>query len=316
MLAAGNGYLARCAQSGLTLDHHNNLRINDSLPRQDQVEKVAMLDHFWPLFTPFACRFGLTCMAAQCALSLAFARILPKGPWSEDPGFTAHQVVTVPLMAYLTYHGMREWYSKDDHGYTALDRILGPHPKPDLSEVVMAMMFFWDIPTGFLVRSLRNPAMVAHHIAMFATSTLALGAWSDGHALLGYYAAYYFGAIEISSIPLILVDLFHPKHKAWHEYYQSAPTWLKRFNEINRICFAILFLGARAISFPYVSFTTVIPDLWHVASLPVEERIVSVYPLYGMAILNTFFSLLQLYWGSLVLRQVVKALTPSKTKRS
>jgi hypothetical protein len=219
-------------------------------------------------------------------------------------------------MAFLTYYGMREWYSKEDHGSTPLDRILGPHPTPDLSELVMAMMFFWDIPTGFFVKSLRNPAMVAHHIAMFATATLALGAWSDGHPLLGYYAAYYFGAIEVSSIPLILVDLFHPKHKAWYDYYRNGPTWLKRFNEANRVCFAILFLGARAISFPYVSFTFVIPDLWHVASLPVEQRIVSVYSLYGMGILNSFFSVLQLYWGSLVLRQVVKTLTSSKKKSS
>lgn len=275
-----------------------------------------MLDHLWECFTPSACHFGLTCMAAQCLLYVIFAKLSPPGPWKEDPGFTAHQVVTVPIMAYITYYGMTEWLSKEEHGVTALDRILGPHPQPDLSEIAMSMMIFWDIPTGLLTKSLRQPAMMAHHIAMFATATLALGAWSDGHPLLGYYAAYYFGAIEVSSIPLIFVDLFHPKHKAWHDYFKQGPGWLKMFNEANRVCFAIVFVLTRAISFPYVSLTMVIPDLYKVISLSQEERVVSVLPLYAMGILNTFFSLLQLYWGSLVMRQIIKVLFPSKKKKS
>ena len=149
---------------------------------------------------------------------------------------------------------------------------------------------------------------------MFLTATLALGVWSGGHALLGYYAAYYFGVIEVSSIPLIFVDLFHPKRRAWYQYLKNAPPTLHSINEFNRVCFALLFLLVRAISFPYVSFVSVIPDIVKVAALPLEERRqVSVVPLYAMATLNLFFSCLQFYWGTLVLRQVVKALNkPSK----
>ena len=277
-----------------------------------------MLKDFWPLFTPFVWQLGLSVMGAQCVLFFLLAYILPKGPWSEDPGFSAHQLVCIPVMAFLTYHGFREWFSKQDHGYAPVDRILGPHPEPDLSLIVMTIMLFWDIPTGLLTPSLREPAMVAHHVAMFLTATLALGAWSGGHPLLGYYAAYYFGVIEVSSIPLILVDLFHPKRRAWFQYLNTAaPKIVHSFNELNRVCFAVLFLLVRAISFPYVSFAYVIPDIVKVAALPLEERRgVSTVPLYVMATLNLFFSCLQFYWGTLVLRQVLKALKPSTKKKS
>lgn len=275
-----------------------------------------MLDHFWPLLTPSVWQLGLSLMAAQCLLYIFFKSILPQGPWSEDPGFSSHQIVTIPIMWYLTYNGFCEWFSKADHGYAPVDRILGPHPEPDLSLIVMVVMLFWDIPTGLCVTSLREPAMLLHHIAMFLTATLALGVWSGGHPLLGYYAAYYFGVIEISSVPLIFVDLFHPKRRAWFHYLKnSAPKSLHSFNEMNRVLFAILFLLVRAISFPYVSFCSVIPDILHVAALPLEERRnVSVVPLYSMAALNLFFSCLQFYWGTLVLRQVIKTLMPKKKK--
>jgi len=274
-----------------------------------------MLDFFWSLFTPFVWQLGLSLMATQCILYVLFARILPKGPWSDDPGFSAHQVLCIPIMGFLTYNGLREWFSKEDHGLTPVDRILGPHPEPDLSLIVMIVMLYWDIPTGLVVKSLREPAMVAHHVAMFLTATLALGVWSGGHPLLGYYAAYYFGVIEVSSIPLIFVDLFHPKRRAWFEYLKNAPPSLHSLNEFNRVCFAVLFLLVRALSFPYVSFCSVIPDIVKVAALPLEERRgVSAVPLYSMAALNLFFSCLQFYWGTLVLRQVMKAIMPSKKK--
>lgn len=276
-----------------------------------------MWNYFCELFSPFVWQLGLSLVVAQCSLYIFFKIGLPQGPWSDDPGFSAHQAVCIPIMAFLTYQGFREWFSKQNHGYTPVDRILGPHPEPDLSLIVMTVMLFWDIPTGLCVKSLREPAMMAHHVAMLLTATLALGVFSGGHPLLGYYAAYYFGVIEVSSIPLIFVDLFHPKHRSWHAFLNnSAPKVLHSINEMNRVMFAILFLLVRAISFPYVSFVSVIPDIWRVAALPLEERKgVSVIPLYGMATLNLFFSCLQFYWGTLVLRQVMKAAVPSKKKK-
>jgi hypothetical protein len=57
-------------------------------------------------FTPFAVQSGLVCLAAQCAVFFVL-KVLGRnpstaGPWSRRAGFTAHQVVCVPVLAYLT----------------------------------------------------------------------------------------------------------------------------------------------------------------------------------------------------------------------
>ena len=56
-------------------------------------------------FTPFAVQSGLLCLAAQCAVVAALKYLgrnpSTAGPWSRHAGFTAHQVVCVPVLAYL-----------------------------------------------------------------------------------------------------------------------------------------------------------------------------------------------------------------------
>ena len=211
--------------------------------------------------------------------------------------------------------GMREWIYNEEEP-TAMDRMLGPR-HGHLSEFVLGMMAFWDIPTGLSVPTLCDTAMLFHHFGMFGTAALGLGILSDGRPILGYYAPFYFGLIELSSLPLIVVDLFHPRHKAWYAYLQSdeAPSLLKPLNEVARIVFAICFLGMRTFYFPYVSLLFVLPDVWTVTSLQSEEDNIPSLALYVMAMFNILFSLLQLYWGGLVIRQVVKLLRGSPKEK-
>ena len=64
----------------------------------------------------------------------------------------------------------------------------------------------WDIPCSVFIPSMKDNVMLAHHLGMAlvagAVSTTGTGS---------YYALFFFGVIEISSIPLTLVDIFHPK---------------------------------------------------------------------------------------------------------
>tara|TARA_B100000795_G_scaffold252792_1_gene222572 strand:+ start:69 stop:278 length:210 start_codon:yes stop_codon:yes gene_type:complete len=51
----------------------------------------------------------------------------------------------------------------------------------------------WDIPTGLLVKSLREPLMVAHHVGMALTAALGL------YPLYSYYALFFYGEMAISN---------------------------------------------------------------------------------------------------------------------
>jgi len=250
-------------------------------------------------------------------------------PWSKRAGFTAHLIVTLPVLTYLTWEGLYLWLYYDespDHR----DRLLGEHAHSQhLTEFVVGMMMIWDIPTSFLTRELRNPAMIMHHIAMFMTGAVASGCISGGQPLMAYYASFYFGAIELSSLPLLVVDIFHPKHKDWNAYLtrDGSPKWLASANEVARVSFAVLFILVRTLWFPYVSVFGVLYDVIKLRrdegqrrvaeeegdpdattlSAPVPQDV--MVGLYVMASLNIFFSCLQMYWGRLIFKQIVKALS-------
>jgi len=220
-------------------------------------------------------------------------------------------VIVIPVLVMLSAEGLREWFFQEEPA-TAVDRLLGER-HGHLSEFVLGMMLFWDIPTGLLTPALFDLAMVFHHFGMCLTAAISMGVLSgEKHQpVLGYYAPFFFGLIELSSIPLIIVDLFHPKHKAWHSYLTSgtAPKWLAPLNEVSRIVFAVSFFVMRTLWFPYVTFFGVLPDVVQVAALAPEERDdISLAPLYTLAAFNILFSCLQFYWGFLLMRQVLKLL--------
>lgn len=277
-----------------------------------------MKEHaLWNLLTPHAVQAGVTCLVAQISLYLLFATgCLGRGPWSKTPSFTAHQVVTLPVLVYLSVQGLLAMAAQDTVA-TASDRLTGPR-HGHFSECVLGIMLFWDIPTGLSTRALRDAPMVLHHFAMCATAALSLGALSHGTPVLGYYAPFFFGVVELSSLPLVVVDIFHPKHKEWNAYLTSSdrPGWLLRVNDVSRVVFALSFLVVRTVCFPYVSIFGVLSDVWQVAPLPLGARNgVPNLPLFLIAALNTFFSCLQLYWGSLLFRQIMKAVRgPAKAK--
>merc|ERR1712071_429238 len=94
-----------------------------------------------------------------------------------------------------------------------------------------------------------------------------------------YYASYYFGVIELSSIFLACVDIFHPKYTHYHrwltakhscEKMASLQSVMNSVNDVARILFALSFLGLRGMYFPYVSFRQAIPDLMEAYKAPPE----------------------------------------------
>ena len=280
------------------------------------------------LFTPFALLAGTCCAIVQIVLYLLFVtNFFGEGPWSIMPSFTAHQIVVIPVLIYLSIQGLNEFDIREVIGAsasttatatTAVERVTGPM-HGHFSEFVLGMMFFWDIPTGLCTPALRELPMIFHHVGMFMTAAISMGILSNGTPILGYYAPFYFGIIEISSLPLIIVDIYHPKHKAWHAYLNSNERsgWVMKLNDMARPLFALLFMFIRMIAFPYVSVMGVLRDVLHVTSLPLDQRNnVPDLPLYILAFLNVSFSCLQLYWGTLLIRQIIKLLQgPKKTAK-
>lgn len=274
---------------------------------------------FFPLLS---IQSGLLCLVAQVLLSGLFAYALPTGPWKKQPILTGHQVICLPLMIYLLHQGFCAWYGEQqdlvDQGMEG--RIFGLSPRGvDMARIVWGMMLFWDIPISFFSPSLQDPLMVMHHFGMCFVAGAAMGAFSNNQPVGSYYAPFFFGVIEISSVFLAIVDIFHPKNAAWFEWVNTSTSWAgnmaRKINEASRVLFAISYLIVRCGMFPYVIFSTCLKDFYQAGMLPDEARHgVPKLIIWVVFFLSLAFTLLQLNWGVLVAKQVAKAvgILPSK----
>ena len=123
---------------------------------------------------------GCGCLTAQICLWLLFSFVLPVGPWTKLPGFTAHQVICFPMMIYLAVVGVQAWLFPapeiEAYGATMRSRVLEPHPIGGfLSHIVFGELVMWDIPCGLLVSNLREALMLAHHFGMAIVAYACLG---------------------------------------------------------------------------------------------------------------------------------------------
>ena len=262
---------------------------------------------------------GLSCLAVQIILAALFAFVLPKGPWKTEPGFTAHQCVALPLMIYMAYCGCAAWFfdpANSRSSTTNVDRLVRQNVEGErLAQYAIAFLLFWDIPTSFFVSCLRETPMVSHHIGMFFVAYHSVVEWS-------YYALFFFGACEVSGIPLAIVDLFHPKHVEWGKYADASPL-VSVLNNAARGSFVLLFMIVRAFYFPYVVFVEAWPDayaLYNTVRVPTDRRgrptpdYISDKDLIVLPIFGLLFSLLQWYWCSMIIKQVKKMLFPPPPK--
>ena len=222
-------------------------------------------------WSPFMVQVGVGTASAQCLLASLFS-VLPH-PWSKQPGFLAHQLVALALVSYMAWVGCTQW-GRMETADTPEARVFGQHPVGShLSQLTVAQLICWDIPTGLLAPSMRVHGygqMAAHHVAMLAMAYL-------GMSMLGHYGVYYLGVVELSSIPLQVVavccpsigsprrtptptpepdpnpgrqvvDIFRPGHL--NELTTLSPA-LNGLNELARVLFALLFIIVRALHFPY-----------------------------------------------------------------
>ena len=111
---------------------------------------------------------GLAMLTGQIVLA-AFFSYVTGGPWHDEPGFTAHQLVYFPLVIYTAWVGCVNWFGST--ASTPAERVLGLNEAGlHLAQLSIAELLLWDIPTGFAVKVLRDPIMVAHHVGFALTA--------------------------------------------------------------------------------------------------------------------------------------------------
>jgi len=229
--------------------------------------------------------------AAQAILTLACRRA-PR--LQEFPMENAHGLVVLVPFVYLAVTGTQMWFfDADFQAAFAEDKIYGCYaPAYGLVRVMFAFQL-WDFAITVVATKLPTRAQaLAHHASASLLAYMGLSCGTHGFCL--YYGAFFFGASEISSIFLAFVDLFRQNKQLAKDCHS--------FNETARVLFAVSFLSLRCIYWPFVCYS-----FW-------RNLLSSMAPMGLKAVwmgFNLGLTGLQYYWGSLVVKGVIKLLQGS-----
>jgi len=155
----------------------------------------------------------------------------------------------------------------------------------------------WDLAVCLAVPSLRSPASLGHH------SLTALLTYLCTYPYIHYYSLFFVGVSEVSTIALAVMDIF-----------KVLPHLAERYPVANgnaRIAFAVLFLLIRVLYWPTVCYSFWMDSLVLLnSSAPHSTASVMTFLLA-----NTLLTLLQFYWGYLVILGIMKKFGKSSIKK-
>jgi hypothetical protein len=182
---------------------------------------------------------------------------------------------------------------------TSLDRMSFNHEELYLVSAMQLGYQFWAIPVGVLYVG-ENTQMLMHHFAVVISTSF------SGFTTVGfrYYTPFYYGIMELSSLPLSIMNSF-----------KDNPEWIKKYPgayEFVRVAFAVCFLFIRVY---------MCASRWPVF---LRDNFIFMYTadwglwkLYLMLqwSLAAFLAYLQLFWAYLILKGFYKMIGGSKKEK-
>lgn len=157
----------------------------------------------------------------------------------------------------------------------------------------------WAIPIGlFLINE--DGAMLLHHFTVIFVASMS-GTFTNGFR---YWTPFFYGVIELSSVPLAIMNTF-----------KDNPSWIKKqplLYLIVRLIFAFSFVYVRLVLFVprHVEYLRQHVILWSGHDNRLYQGFMAIVWLCSACLLT-----LQIYWGSLIIRGLVKVLLPGKKSK-
>eukprot|EP00310_Coccolithus_braarudii_P017715 CAMPEP_0183360906 /NCGR_PEP_ID=MMETSP0164_2-20130417/56141_1 /TAXON_ID=221442 /ORGANISM="Coccolithus pelagicus ssp braarudi, Strain PLY182g" /LENGTH=171 /DNA_ID=CAMNT_0025535353 /DNA_START=353 /DNA_END=868 /DNA_ORIENTATION=+ len=135
--------------------------------------------------------------------------------------------------------------------------------------------------------------MLAHHVAALLLAVLGVA-----YTYLHYYAPFFMGAVEVSSVPLIGVDFFKEFKGLRKEYLI--------LHELSRALFAVLFVLCRVAYWPFVTYHFWCDSMLELRAAWAGDIGPPIWVVLIFCASNLLLSALQFYWGSLVSKALVQ----------
>lgn len=207
---------------------------------------------------------------------------------------TSYSVTSLVVNGLLAGMGIYHFYFTLPNTATASERIAGYEELGMLSAIIVAYNL-WALPVGLVLQE--RTEMILHHIAVLIVASLP-AFFTNGFR---YFTPFFFGLIETSSVPLVLMNAFRQNPELDREYPITSL--------ITGGSFAVSFIVTRVIMWMPQSF-----DFVRLAALLCyTSDSFGGRAILGAGILtNVFLTALQLFWARKIISGVMNVLLLSK----
>ncbi|KAL3905764.1 MAG: hypothetical protein SGARI_004307 [Bacillariaceae sp.] len=234
--------------------------------------------------------------------SIAY-QILPDGA-SESKRIKARCQVTnfcfnLCIGSMGVYYHLHVLPTLESHYFpNVIDRIPG-HANLYLFSAMQLGYQLWALPVGLVI--VKEPAeMIMHHCAVVLASTM------SGFSYCGfrYFSIYFYGLMELSSIPLAIMNLFKDNRESMDRH----PFLFL----LTKAAFSFSFLYFRIYMWFYIGPTFLMHDFF--LFWTVEMGIEKVFLLMQFS-MGVCLALLQMYWAVLVSKGIISFLLPKRKEK-
>eukprot|EP00903_Cladosiphon_okamuranus_P006255 g6138.t1 len=253
----------------------------------EAVVRAAGVD-FWRLEEP-TLWYIIGLLAIQVFGREVFKRY---GPFKDDAALFAHQLASMVCIAHCAFWGIYYWFAEAG---TIEDRLYGPTVGAVVIGQVNLAFQFYDLVVSLFVVRLRKIEMVVHHgLATIMCYFLLRDCY------VHYYAIFFLGISEVSSVPLVFVDVF--------KFFPDVAARFQGANHLLRISFALNFIVVRVLYWPVIAGR----HLWDTVGSVKAGTVHDAGVVGFFMACNLTLTVLQWYWGYLIIRAATKMLAGGK----
>ena len=157
----------------------------------------------------------------------------------------------------------------------------------------------WNIVLCLFNKDLNDLFMILHHIATAVLAYFMLAPYAQ------YQCFFFSGIVEISNIPLTIMDIF--------KYFPDLAKQYSTINSLSRTMFGISFIVLRLIIWPVLTYYFITGSI----NLLVTNTAHNQYIVIFFIICNILLTALQLFWGSKIIHILLfkKSSSTSKTQK-
>lgn len=201
----------------------------------------------------------------------------------------SYQITNLLVNLLLGLSGIYVHVFRLDHSAPTLYKIIG---YPNYKTFALGQIGYqlWALPVGALFVN-ESVTMLVHHVAVICVASTSAFLKSGCR----YYTPYFYGLIEISSVPLSIMNSF-----------KNNKNWIDRFPRMYsaaRLVFAVSFLLVRVIFWTpfYLDYLITVCMLVYSGGSTVARSILAMF-----IVASLLLTVLQYWWGSLILRSLFR----------